>query len=367
MRAYPVYDRRRDAGVLKGAGNPMSLRSITRLILQAAPPSLKRRVKRLTVSAVQSAGIHRSLRSRAATRILMYHRVLDRTTVFDSPFNIVSTENFEAQMHYLAKNYDCLSLEDFADIARVGRPTPRRSVVITFDDGYRDNYVSAFPALLKYGLPATFFVSSDPIGTDELLWPDRVSAVLNMAGSREIEAGLAGPLRCDLRSDAIGAHLAIHTQLKLLPVAEREATIARLAGALNVDLGAIRYASMLSWDEIREMDEAGMSIGSHTRSHPVLSRLPVEEIERELRESKETIERQLGHTVRTFAYPCGSPSDIDQRVVASARQHYEAAVTTFPGLCTTSDDLHLLRRIHVDNDPVERFAVKIELPWLAHC
>lgn len=345
----------------------MDLRSIARLILRLLPADAKRRMKRATVVAARAAQVHRSLQSRAATRILMYHRVLDQTTVFDSPFNIVSRENFESQMYYLAKNYDCLSLEDFVDITLVGRPTPRRSVIITFDDGYRDNYVNAFPVLAKYGLPATIFVSCDPIGTDELLWPDRVSAVLNMAHSHEFEVDLTAPVRCDLRDDTIGAHFAIHSQLKLLPSAEREAMIARLAETLHVDLEAIRHSSMLSWEEIREMDCAGISIGSHTRSHPVLSRLTEEEIDRELRESKQKLEQEIGHVVRTFAYPCGSPSDIDQRVVAAARHYYDAAVTTFPGLCSTSDDVHLLRRIHVDNDPIERFAVKIELPWLSHC
>ncbi len=174
--------------------------------------------------------------------------------------------------------YRVLSLLEAVDCLSQGVPFPNRSLVITFDDGYQSVYDEAFPVLQRYGMPATIFLTVGEKGTAK-------------PGGR-------------------------------LP---------RLEGR-----------SMLSWQEIREMQCSGITFGAHTLTHPDLTQLPSERVETEIRNSKAIIEDALSAPVTCFAYPYGR---YDHRSCKIVRQHFASACSDILGLMTVDSNRYALERV----------------------
>jgi peptidoglycan/xylan/chitin deacetylase (PgdA/CDA1 family) len=173
--------------------------------------------------------------------ILMYHAI-GRTASEGGSCFVVSRAKFQRQMAWLKwRGYRVLSLRDLIAHREANQLPPARSVVITFDDGYADNYDVALPILRRYGFPATVFVVSDSVGQSATWVSDE----------------------------------------------------------------ALRGRPLLSGRQLAEMANCGIEIGAHTRTHPSLPTLPAEHQESELRGSRAALEQQLGQAVLTFAYPFG--------------------------------------------------------------
>lgn len=217
--------------------------------------------------------------------ILMYHKVNPDPSVGGYGLR-VTPRVFERQMRYLKANgYNTISLTDVAGYYQSRKPLPRRPVVITFDDGYLDNYTYAYPILKKYNMTATIFVVANTIGG---------------INDFDYKAGRQPPNR------------------------------------------------MAGWKEIKEMDQGGLTIGSHTLNHPHLAEIDLGEARREIAESKNKLEQGLGRPVTTFCYPYGS---YNQSVAQLVRESgYVASVTTEQGLGRKDDGIYTLKRIRVRGD-----------------
>jgi peptidoglycan/xylan/chitin deacetylase (PgdA/CDA1 family) len=228
--------------------------------------------------------------------VLAYHAVSERWPADLS----VTPERFAAQLTLLTeRGYRGATLQQ-----ALSDPPAEKTVAVTFDDGFRSVATLAFPILRRHGLPATVFVPTDHVGTGEpMRWPG-------------IDQWLGG-----------------EHEPELLP---------------------------LGWDELAMLAGAGWEVGSHTRSHPRLTRIDDAGLEDELRGSRESCERRLSLPCRTLAYPYG---DHDRRVVAAARAAgYEAACTLPEDF--RSDDVLRTPRVgvyHGDGDDV--FRLKIS-PWM---
>jgi peptidoglycan/xylan/chitin deacetylase (PgdA/CDA1 family) len=276
-------------------------------------------------------------------QILFYHRVNDDGDPF---FPGVPVEIFAGQMRYLAANFHVCSLEDAIERMKAN-DLPENAAVITFDDGYRDNYVNAFPVLRELSLPATIFIATEAIGSGKLLWHDRV-----FAGFRETRSAFLrnfnGCESLSLRS--LGEKLA--AQKKVLHFlwahtdAERELWIGRLLERLEVPDRREESGVMLSWDDVIALHRGGISFGSHTVSHPILSKLPEQRIKREIADSKREIERHLNIKVDSFAYPVGRSQDFSALTKSLLKETgYRCALTTVFGTNSDGQDPFELRRM----------------------
>jgi peptidoglycan/xylan/chitin deacetylase (PgdA/CDA1 family) len=270
--------------------------------------------------------------------VLMYHRVLPRSEAaasFVQPGLYVTPATFERQLRFLQSQFEILPLAELFTRWRSGDWDARaRYCSITFDDGWLDNYQYAFPLLRGHGVPATIFLSTDLIGTNEWLWSDKLAYLLGR--------GRAVP-----GFPSFGDPDAVIERAKTMPDGARDSWIGRLAGEWGIELPSDRR--FLGWNEVREMSRDGIAFGSHTATHAILTRLGDDALARELRRPLEVIAQQSDAWVPVLAYPNGDHSD----AVAAAAEAagYLGAFTTVPGIESSKPaDFYRLKRVGFHED-----------------
>lgn len=288
--------------------------------------------------------------------ILAYHRVFDLDREKDFPYDpelvSASVEEFGWQMETLSRHFEPLHLSEVLRHLDEGRPLPPRAVAVTFDDGHLDNYTNAFPVLRRLGVPATIFLSTGYMDQEETFWFDEVAFRFQRTPRRELELATLG-LRLALgdpgqRRQATEGVLA---RMKEVPNTERLAALRELAVESGIDgTRSDTRSRPLTWEQVREMRDGGVEFGSHTVSHPILSRLRDDELRTELDASKRELEKQLGRPADCLAYPVGGETAYDQRVVDVAREcGYRMALTYVSGPNPwPPGDRYRLQRLHVE-------------------
>ncbi|MBM3695449.1 MAG: hypothetical protein FJW79_05905 [Actinobacteria bacterium] len=299
--------------------------------------------------------------------VLAYHRVADpHAAGFDSYRRNVSATpaEFAAQMDYVAEHFHPVSLEQVEAALDGGPGLPRRPLLVTFDDGYRDNLTAAWPALQERGIPMTVFLATGFIGGGEGFPWDRAAWCFRHTALRHATLPVVGErswAAAEEREAVLGAWL---EALKRLPDAAREEALEALPGTLGVALPDDAFPNLcLTWGEVREMAGAGVSFGAHTEQHPILTRVPPERARSEVRGSRRRLEDELGTAVRTFAYPNGGRADVDETTVRLlSEEGFRLGFTLLPGPERPSAARRsplLLRRIYIHlGDYPARFAAK---------
>jgi len=284
-----------------------------------------------------------------AAAILMYHSVLeDPTSVADSLGGMIHPRAiFEGQMELLAREFHPVSLDQVGRFVRGEKDLPERAVVVTFDDGYVDNFEMAMPILDRAGVPAAFYVTVDCVEKRRLPWPSRLRFSFRKTDRKEWknEAAKVWPLGSERERDA--ACLAACDRVAALAGAEQERVVSQIESDLAVRLPADSGELMMTWEQVRGLAQHGHLVGSHTVTHPNLAHVGVEDARRELVESKRRMEAQIQAKVVHFSYPCPalSPNWSEQTLQESQRAGYETAVTTSSGLARRNDNPLALKRV----------------------
>ncbi len=297
-------------------------------------------------------------RRRLEVPILAYHRIWDLASDGHFPYDVelisASTADFAWQVQYVRENFDPITFDTLIKILDGALPAPPRPLIMTFDDGYDDNYHHAFPILLAHGVPATVFLATGYIDQPQTFWYDRLAQLVMTAAPREIRLpGLAEPQT--LPAAPNGRRMALKQLLKHLkqvPNEMRLAALRRLESDLTED--DIPHESPqsrpLNWNQVREMAAGGIEFGSHSVSHPILANLTDADLWCELTESRRVIEDQLRTPVQVISYPVGGVSAFDERVRRMARgAGYRLGVSYLPGSnALNSFDPFAVRRLHVE-------------------
>jgi len=276
-------------------------------------------------------------------------------------FSDFPPELFEAEIRFLRKNYKVVSLDGLCE--EMEKPTRNEhAVAVTFDDGYRDLYTYALATLQKYQIPATIFLPVVSIETGQVPWYDRIFLTLKVFPRDVLEIVLERPRRFRLatRLARLNAATDIIQYLRTLPDALRKVHCENLEKQVALPSEELKDR-MLTWDQIRAMRSAGITFGSHTMTHPVVSRLTGEQLESELCESKRLLEQRIAGPAPHFAFPFGKPADCGKAAVpVLARSGYRSAATTIEGINAPGDSLYELRRIQVGSEQsVSMFAFKL--------
>lgn len=285
------------------------------------------------------AADRRKLAKKQAVCVLGLHRVMteEQKARANSQDGIILTDRvFENMMEYLVENFRLVSVEALLDAI----PTadgPKPLCIVTFDDGWHDNYVTAFPILKRLGVPATILLATSYIGTSKTFWVEQMRSACNDGESlrrvRQRFAGALGKAGEAVRVDEVIEYL------KHMPARQRQRELEEvlLPGGEGGE-----GDRMLTWEEVEQLEHAGISFGAHTVSHPLLCYEDEQTVEQELRESREQIESRLGTRVRCFAYPNGN---WDARVRQwTEKVAYECAFTTQPGWHFPGEDRFTIKR-----------------------
>jgi peptidoglycan/xylan/chitin deacetylase (PgdA/CDA1 family) len=267
--------------------------------------------------------------------VLNYHRVGDYVASrWDRSLWSASEELLDGQLAVLAGEAEVIGPADVE--AALGDGSRGRRVLITFDDGYRDNYEIAYPLLRRHGLSATFFLATGFIDRSRVAWWDEIAWMVRSTRVKLLAGGdwLARPL--SLNAAACDASIGeLTARYKTLPGERAEAFLDYLADATQsgrCDEREGRHMWM-TWDMAKEMARNGMSIGGHTVNHPVLSRLPLESQEAEIAGCALRLEQELGEPMRWFAYPVGSPDSFTADTERMLRERgVELAFSFYGGL-----------------------------------
>jgi peptidoglycan/xylan/chitin deacetylase (PgdA/CDA1 family) len=293
---------------------------------------------------------------RGRLSILIYHRVLPEPDPLLP--GEVDAGTFHWHLQLVSRLFTPLPLSEAVSRLREGT-LPPRALCITFDDGYADNATVALPMLREAGVPATFFVATEYLDNG-MMFNDRIIETVRRlpAGTHDLIDLSLGRHDLNGPESRVSAYTEIIRKAKYLPQEEREALSHRLAERAGETLPA---DLMMRPDQVRELREAGMEIGGHTASHPILTRLDDTEALREMCHGRESLQEILGEPVTLFAYPNGKPGqDYDARHVAMAREAgFEAAVSTAWGVSTRGSDLHQLPRFTPWDQTPLRFTARL--------
>jgi peptidoglycan/xylan/chitin deacetylase (PgdA/CDA1 family) len=216
-------------------------------------------------------------------------------------------------MAYLKTNYHILSWEEFLKRKKNGGKVPRNSVLITFDDGYKDFYIYAYPTLKELQIPVIIFITTDAIETGDYLFFDALRFGIMNTKRKILDLG-----------DFVGKEYVLWpNELHLSRVIKEIVSFSkqlshgeklRLIEAIHERLGINKELFgkkqiYLSWREIHQMSRDGITFGSHTKTHPSIKFLSEEEAYNEILGSKKMLEEKIGKEVETFAYPFGGLND----------------------------------------------------------
>jgi peptidoglycan/xylan/chitin deacetylase (PgdA/CDA1 family) len=272
---------------------------------------------------------------------LIYHRVLAEHDYMRP--DEVTLAKFEWQMELLARYFRVYPLSEALQLQQAGE-LPARSVAITFDDGYADNYQTALPVLRRFGLHATFFVASGYLDGGRM-WNDSVLEGVRLIEHDKLDLSEEGMGVLDLSSTKRKAEAGL--QILRIIKHRNSSERARLA-----DLVASRATDrlpdnlMMTSQELKKLSDSGMEIGGHTVSHPILATLSAEESRREIVHGKQALEAIVDQPVSLFAYPNGKADADFQRKDAEnvSKSGFYAAVTTHWGVAERSTDPFQLPR-----------------------
>jgi peptidoglycan/xylan/chitin deacetylase (PgdA/CDA1 family) len=253
-------------------------------------------VKQRTKRAVASAWGRFAVPRGGLSLILNYHSVRPAHAYATTP------ADFRAQLSYLKNNFSVISLSEFHALRSRGIPLPAKSAVITFDDGFQDNYQYAYPVLRELGFPATIFLATGFIN-----------------GEVDITRGWQDYCGLD----------------------------------------------PLKWSQILEMSQSGIGFGAHTHTHPILTAITLDEAEAEIVRSKTAIAGRLGSPPQHFAFPQGQPRAFNPSIIRLLEKHgFQLACSTIWGTSNADTDLFSLHRVRIDAcDTFGDFVAKVNGSW----
>lgn len=303
---------------------------------------MKETIKSAVFHGLRLSGVNLLARrsQRARLLVLCYHGVVSDDGQ-RTPFlgrNTVTVAEFRRQLRVLRKLFNPISADDLLDHLCRERELKPGAVLVTFDDGFRNNLTLAAPLLLEEGVPAVFHVTTAYIGTREILWPQRlVEWVLRWPDDQFPLPGHQGTIpvapaaeidrRIDLSEE-------IRALCKQLPDPRRQEYLREIGQRFGrpIEHNDPELYDFMTWDEVRKLHGMGFAIGSHTVNHPILTRLEPQQLRQELAESRAIIERELGAPCRILAYPNGGRADFSPSVMAAAGESgYEAAFSLMEG------------------------------------
>lgn len=302
------------------------------------------------------------LRLRKRAIVLMYHRVVskaNRDKIFSHPGIVIETETFGKHLQFLRQYFHVITAHQFWEQMSSGQAFQNRTCLITFDDGWQDNYTEAFPLLEKYALPAVIFLPVGFIGTGKKFWQETLTHVLwkileikgetheSDSHHAKVFAKLGLNLN-NLKPDKPSKALIQDriSQLKPLPESELNNFLNDIKKIIdNHSTNFDHHDTFLGWEQIQNMSMGLIQFGSHSVNHKILTKIPLEEVQEEVATSKKILEHRLDNKIIAFSYPNGGYNEQISKIVRE--NGYQLAFCTQEGLVKSNDDPYTIKRINI--------------------
>ncbi len=298
--------------------------------------------------------ILRKIFPRKGALVLCYHRVsnvdLEKFDLMDGVVDATALD-FDLQMRFLSRNYNVISLSELVNCIK-SKSLPNNAIAITFDDGYRDSYLYAYPILKKYGLPATIFLTVNYINKQNIYWWDRLAYSIKRTKKEKLTLNLNGiDQTFDLSNyqAKLETNKSINTFLKNnANNTQKESCLGYIEKTLETTIPqSIANDLLLNLKDIKEMSGNGIEFGSHTITHPTLTNCTPEELETEIVSSRRILEEKTSLSIKGFAYPSGI---FNEGCIDYIRETgYEYACAYDFGICDYNTDIFGIERIDINN------------------
>jgi peptidoglycan/xylan/chitin deacetylase (PgdA/CDA1 family) len=269
-----------------------------------------------------TSGCGQWLRGWRGLLILNYHRIGDPShSDLDRALWSATVEDFDRQVRDVTREFDVVGL---TDLDRVLRDRKGRYVLITFDDGYLDNYTDAFPILKSYNAKATFFLTTGFLDVPCVPWWDEIAWMVRHSPLAEVPANrwIGPPTEFGDRHRNGAINVLLQTYKRLIG-SQTEEYIDDLSRILHSGRCPrwVAHELWMTWAMIREMRQSGMDIGGHTVNHPILANLPSEQQDYEVGECRRRLVQELREPVIGFSYPVGGKTSFDEHTHAALARH----------------------------------------------
>ena len=282
-------------------------------------------------------------------RILTYHRVapVDEQPNLSPPLLSATPESFNEQMRHVARHYCPISMQDLLDYYEHGARLPKRALLVTFDDAYRDFADHAWTILKHYQIPATLFVpTAYPDQPERFFWWDRLYHAIKDTDKSFLQTE-TGAISLENDHERVVAFKHLREYVKTIPHVQAQAWLEEIYSQLNAPP---HIHNVLTWEELRQLYQEGVTMGAHTRTHPMVHRITLQEARDEAVGAFYDLQNQLGEVPPIFAYPSGGFSD--EVVQMLEREGFALAFTTVKGV----NDLKTAHRLRLRRINVGRLA-----------
>lgn len=323
--------------------------------------SVRRRAKAVAKTIFLASGALRvahRLAARGAV-ILRYHSVHDRPELFASTIgcdSVHSTSIFARQMELISRRFTPVSMDDVLQFLKDEKTLPPRAIVVSFDDGYKDNAEMAAPVLNRLGIPGAFYVLVDSVDRAKAPWYCRLRHMFFTSRSRKWRDPATGAVRELLDSPARDeAFLKLCDVCAKSSALKREELMRDAEISLDPDPFPAESKLMMNWEDVRGLRKSGHIVGSHTMTHPNVAHVSLDDARRELGDSKRKLETELGEPVLHFSYPHPTlyPQWNQTTVRVTEEVGYSAAVTTTSGVVRANAHPLTLPRTYVPREESE--------------
>ena len=290
--------------------------------------------------------------------ILMYHSINHHNSMNIYPDNIISIENFEKQIEYISQKRNIISLEELVRRIEQGKFSPY-TAAITFDDGYYDFFLNAYPILKKYHVPATVFLITGFLDSGGGKWEDRLAFLMNMTHSSPLRVDVDGQELLFKTSTGREKAQSIR-ELQSVLQGLSEDKLMRILSEIEKTIGHkqdVFPLTTLRRSEIALLkDDPLISFGAHTHYHQDLGKTNGKTAKSEIRTSREEIEKITGKRCLLFSYPFGRRKNLTPQVKDMLKaEGFIGAVTAIPGAISADSELFELKRIAVADSAMIEF------------
>lgn len=299
----------------------------------------------------------RKIQNNSDLVILCYHRVRDKTGIFYDRNISASPEEFRKQMLYIKKHFYPVSLDEIINSYMGDWKLKPNSILITFDDGFKDNVLNVFPVLEELGIPAIVFVITGFINKDSVQWEDRLSYAFQIIPEVKVKISDEEVYSLKSNENRDNPIWQFCKKLRCVKPDKRNEIIKDLYEKYQIDEDEFKqmaYTNSLGYltkDDIQYWSNRGIDFGTHTINHPSFAKLSEEEMYLEVYESKRALECILEKQVSVFAYPYGKASDFNETSKSILkRAGIDVGFTFIHGKNNSYTDIYGLHRMGIGSD-----------------